>query len=91
MIVITPISVMGVYGFIAMPSFIAVNGAYPWLPTQVLGLMTIALGVVVFAVILHVVLGRRPFEVEYAPATSDDGVPVAVDSAVSPTRLMTGS
>jgi hypothetical protein len=67
MIVITPISVMGVYGFIAMPSFIAVNGTYPWLLTQVLGLMTIALGVVVFAVILHVVLERRPFDLGYAP------------------------
>jgi hypothetical protein len=67
MFVIMPISVMGVYGLIAMPSFIAVNGDYSWLFTQILGLMTIALGVVVFCAILHLILQRRPFDMNYVP------------------------
>jgi hypothetical protein len=70
MFVIMPISVMGVYGFIAMPSFIAVNGDYSWLFTQTLGLITIALGIVTFAAILHLVLQRRPFDLAYSPAAA---------------------
>lgn len=67
MLVITPLSVTAVYGFIALPSWIAVNGDYPWLPTQLLGMMTIALGVAVFAFILDAVLGRHPFRPNYIP------------------------
>ncbi|WP_252189727.1 MULTISPECIES: hypothetical protein [unclassified Rhodococcus (in: high G+C Gram-positive bacteria)] len=70
MLLITPLSVTAVYGFIAMPSWIAVNGNYPWLPTQLLGMLTIALGVAVFAFILETVLGRHPFRPNYVPATA---------------------
>ncbi len=64
-LVVTPMSVLGAYGAAALPSFVAVNGTYPWLLTQVLGLGTVALGVLVFAAILHVVLGRHPLNGEY--------------------------
>ncbi|HEY2202991.1 MAG TPA: hypothetical protein VGH99_00750 [Pseudonocardia sp.] len=64
MLVITPVSVLGVYGFTAMPSFIAVNGNHPWLVTQVLGLLTVALGVVTFLAVLNLVLARHPFDME---------------------------
>ncbi|MFI7194010.1 hypothetical protein ACIBQ0_30135 [Nocardia nova] len=70
MLVITPLSVSTVYGSIALPSWIAVNGDYPWLPTQLLGLLTIGLGVLVFALILQLVLGRDPLDVAYAPGPS---------------------
>ena len=67
MLLITPLSVTAVYGFIAMPSWIAVNGNYPWLPTQLLGMLTIAFGVAVFAFILDTLLGRPPFRPNYIP------------------------
>ncbi|MBH0119520.1 hypothetical protein I0Q12_08295 [Rhodococcus sp. CX] len=70
MLVITPLSVTAVYGFIALPSWIAVNGDYPWLPTQLLGMATIALGFAVFAFLLDVVLGRPPFRPNYIPPQS---------------------
>jgi hypothetical protein len=65
MIAVTPLSVGAVYGFIALPAWIATNSTLPWLPTQLLGLLTIALGVVAYCLILHNVLGRRPFDLEY--------------------------
>ncbi|MGQ4599620.1 hypothetical protein [Nocardia sp. R6R-6] len=67
MLIITPMSVATVYGAIALPSWIAVNSDYPWLPTQLLGLVTIALGIAVYALILQLVLGRKPFELGHAP------------------------
>jgi hypothetical protein len=82
MFVIMPISVMGVYGFIAMPSFIAVNGDYSWLFTQTLGLITIALGIVTFAAILHLVLQRQPFDFAYSPA-AEGGVKRNADRPAS--------
>lgn len=62
MFVITPTAMFAVYALIAMPSFIAVNAPYPFLITQLLGLATIALGVAVFAMIVLLVLNRRPFD-----------------------------
>ncbi|WP_211177145.1 hypothetical protein [Pseudonocardia acidicola] len=67
MIVVTPMSVGAVYGFIALPSWIATNSTLPWLPTQLLGLLTIALGVVAYCLILHNVLGRPPFAMDFVP------------------------
>jgi hypothetical protein len=49
---VTPLSVSAVYGAIALPSFIVTNGDYPWLPTQLCGLLTLAQGVMLFAGIL---------------------------------------
>lgn len=61
MLAITPVSVLSSYATIGVPSFIAVNGTYPWLFTQTLGLTTMALGVVAVAIILGLVLHRAPF------------------------------
>ncbi|WP_216892278.1 hypothetical protein [Nocardia alni] len=69
MFIITPLSVTTVYGAIALPSWIAVNRDYPWLPTQLLGLATIGLGIAVFALILRLVLDRNPADLNYAPST----------------------
>jgi hypothetical protein len=71
MLVITPMSVTGIYGFIALPSWIAVNGDLPWLTTQLLGLATMVLGVFAFMGVLRLVLNRDPFDLDYSP--SEDG------------------
>lgn len=71
MFIISPISMLGVYGLIAMPSFMAVNGAYPWLFTQLLGFATLALGVLVFIGIIHLVLERNPFDMNQVPQCED--------------------
>lgn len=60
----TPMCVAATYGLIALPCFFAVNGDYPWLVTQLLGLVTMVAGLVFFCVILELVLERRPFELE---------------------------
>jgi hypothetical protein len=67
MIVITPVSVLISYATIGIPSFIAVNRTYPWLYTQTLGLATIAMGVAAAAIILWLVLHRRPFAASATP------------------------
>jgi hypothetical protein len=67
MIVVTPMSVTAVYGFIALPSWIATNSDYPWLPTQLLGLATMILGVFAFMGVLKFVLNRDPFDLDYTP------------------------
>ena len=71
MLLITPLSVSAVYGAIALPSWIAVNSDYPWLPTQLLGLLTLALGLAAFAGLLKFVLARDPFELAYAPSVNE--------------------
>jgi hypothetical protein len=68
MFVVTPMAVTGVYGFIALPSWIATNADYPWLPTQLLGLATLVLGVFAFMGVLKLVLNRDPFDLNYAPS-----------------------
>lgn len=89
MLVITPLSVTTVYGAIALPSWIAVNGNYGWLATQLLGLATLVLGVVVFGLILELVLKRKPFELGYAPAKdlSEFGSPSGTGAAEPMTRV----
>ncbi|MBA3741841.1 hypothetical protein [Sporichthya sp.] len=78
MFMIAPMAMMGVYGFIAMPAFIAVNGTYGWLLTQALGFMTIGLGIVVFMGVLHLVLERNPFDLEHVAELEQEPVePVA--------------
>jgi hypothetical protein len=62
MLVITPASMGGVYGFIALPSWIVVNGNYNWWLTQLGGLATIALGLMCIALIIRLVLNRDPFD-----------------------------
>lgn len=74
MLFITPLSVGAVYGFIALPSWIAVNSTYSWLPTQLLGLTTIALGFAVFMFILDTVLERPPLKLNYRPPVVPDSL-----------------
>ncbi|GAB7350150.1 hypothetical protein MBLNU459_g0817t1 [Dothideomycetes sp. NU459] len=61
-LITTPASVGATYGAIALPCWYAVNGDYPWLVTQILGLITMVLGLGLFCLILQILLGRRPFE-----------------------------
>lgn len=70
---LTPMSVGAVYGFIAVPAWIAINGDYGWLVTQLLGLLTMAFGFVAFCVILEMVLGRDPFAMDAGGAEDDFG------------------
>jgi hypothetical protein len=72
MVFVTPMSVTGIYGFIALPSWIATNGHYPWLITQVLGLITIVLGVFAFTGVLKLVLNRDPFDLDYKPTEAEE-------------------
>lgn len=72
MVVITPMAVTGIYGFIALPSWIATNGHYPWLVTQVLGFFTIVLGVFAFMGVLKLVLNRDPFDLDYKPTEEEE-------------------
>ncbi|THX26057.1 hypothetical protein D6D12_06481 [Aureobasidium pullulans] len=60
----TPISVAGTYGAIALPCWFAVNGDFGWFVTQMCGLLTMALGLLLFCVILEVVLERNAFEMD---------------------------
>lgn len=79
-LLITPLSVGAVYGAIALPSFIVTNDHYPWLVTQLGGLLTIGLGLVLFAGILRYLLGRDPYDMEgYSSIDEDaeDYVPAA--------------
>lgn len=59
---LTPMSVGGVYGFICFPVWVAINGDFGWLATQLLGLLTMGFGMVAFCIILEMVLGRSPFQ-----------------------------
>ena len=72
MLVITPMSVTGIYGFIALPSWIATNADYPWLVTQLLGFATLALGVDAFIGVLKLVLNRDPFDLDYKPSEAEE-------------------
>lgn len=59
---VMPGCLLAVYGFVALPSWIVVNGHYSWAVTQLGGLATLALGVVAFCLILRLVLERDPFD-----------------------------
>jgi len=60
----TPMSVAGTYGAIALPCWFAVNGDFGYLVTQMCGLLTMALGLLLFCVISEVVLERNAFEMD---------------------------
>lgn len=72
MLVITPLCVGTAYGAVALPSWIAVNGDYYWLVRDLLGLMTLGLGIVFFALTLRLVLNRNPWDMGYAPSEDAD-------------------
>jgi hypothetical protein len=81
MLVITPASMGGVYGFIALPAFIAVNADYNWWVTQILGLATIGLGIVIIALTIALVLGKDPFDMSGGWFETDT-VTVPADTAL---------
>jgi hypothetical protein len=62
MFAITPAAMGAAYGFIALPSWIVLNGDYSWWITQIGGLASIALGLVAVALIIRLVLDRDPFD-----------------------------
>ncbi|KAI8935838.1 hypothetical protein NX059_007355 [Plenodomus lindquistii] len=63
-LLLTPMSVGAVYGFIAFPAWVAVNGDFGWFLTDALGLLTLIFGFMAFAGILELVLGRKPFDLD---------------------------
>ena len=67
---LTPMSVGAVYGFICFPVWVAINGDWGWFTTQLLGLLTMCFGFVTFCIILELVLGRDPFQLN-KPNASD--------------------
>ena len=68
MLVVVPACLAGGYALIAMPSWVVVNGHYPWLVTQLAGLSTWALGIGTAAVVMKVLLGYEPFDLRSRPA-----------------------
>jgi hypothetical protein len=85
MLIVVPSSVAGTYAFIGMPSWIAVNGDYPWFPTQLAGLATWALGVGLVAIIMNLFLGYQPFQADSRP------LDLAARAAGAPEREAVGS
>ncbi len=65
MLLVVPASAAGAYAIIAMPSWIVVNGDYPWLVTELAGLSTWALGIGLIAVIMNLFLGYQPFQADH--------------------------
>jgi hypothetical protein len=86
MLIVVPASVAGVYAFIGMPSWMVVNGDYPWFITEVAGLATWALGIGLIAIIMNLFLGYAPFDPEsrpwVAPGTEEDMVAETSTAAV---------
>lgn len=76
MFAVTPMSVAAVYGFIALPSWVATNGDFPWLITQLLGFATLVLGVFAFMGVLKFVLNRDPFDLDYQPEEATEFIRV---------------
>ena len=75
-----------IQGFIALPSFIAVNGDYNWLITRIHGLTTIALGLVLVAGIIRIVLNCDPFDLSGAKP-AEDSAPARQRSAEQPSLV----
>lgn len=72
MLVVVPASVAGSYAFIAMPSWIVVNGDYNWFVTELAGIATWGLAIGLIALIMNLFLGYRPFDPESAPAPAHE-------------------
>lgn len=58
MLFLTPMSAGAIYGFIAFPAWVAVNGDWGWFATDVLGCLTLLFGGIAFCGVLNLVLGR---------------------------------
>jgi hypothetical protein len=59
-----PTAYLGGVAFAVMPASVVIHGDYPWLVTQLGGLATCVLAVVLTAGTMHAVLGRNPFDME---------------------------
>lgn len=77
LLLLTPMSMSGIYGFIAMPSWIAVNGNYGWLVTQAAGILTVLMGFMAIALVIHFVIRGAPAPVQ-VPASTPVRTPVRV-------------
>jgi hypothetical protein len=73
MVIVVPACTAGAYAFIALPSWIVVNANYPWLPTELAGLSTWALGIGLIAVVLNVFMGYQPFDPNSRPWAPGQG------------------
>ncbi|WP_141134782.1 hypothetical protein [Haloechinothrix alba] len=72
MFLVTPCSMMSVYGAIALPSWVVINGRYPWVIDQLAGLLTIAFGIVLAVFIIRILLQRDPFDLTEPATLTDD-------------------
>ena len=61
-VVIAPFTFSGFMGLVSLPSWIALNSELPWLVTQILGLTTVAAGLMAFALVMKLILQREPLE-----------------------------
>ena len=61
-VVIAPFTFCGFMGLISLPAWIALNSELPWLLTQILGLTTIAAGLIAFAMVMKLILQREPLD-----------------------------
>lgn len=67
LLLVTPVAVAAAFAVVAVPAVVAANSTWPWLPTQLLGLVTIALSFAAFMGILAFVLRRDPLELDHTP------------------------
>lgn len=67
MLVVVPAGMAGAYAFIAMPSWIVVNGDYNWFVTELAGLATWGLGIGLAAITMNLFCGYQPFDPESRP------------------------
>jgi hypothetical protein len=57
-----PLLVAGGYAVVYLPGWVAVNGSYPWLVTQALGLSCFGIAFGFMCFIIDVLLDRNPFD-----------------------------
>nr|ART37995.1 F63 [uncultured bacterium] len=62
--ILIPITYFGGVAFAVMPASIVINGNYPWLVTQLAGLATCVLALILTLGTMNLVLGRNPFDME---------------------------
>jgi hypothetical protein len=61
-VAMAPFTFCGFMGAVSLPAWIAVNSELPWLVNQILGLTSVAAGLVGFAMIMKLVLQREPLD-----------------------------
>ena len=59
---VIPTVYLAMFGFVAMPATIVVNGRFSWAVTQTGGLVTLVLCTVGAMLVMHLVLQRNPFD-----------------------------